>query len=89
MSNLMSNTISIAVDEFEYKKMNFIFNALNDGWSISKLEGMWKGISEDSVELQIVCNVDKSKEIVYIILSKAKELNQDSIMVGNTFISCK
>ena len=60
-----------------------------DGWSISKLEGMWKGISEDSVELQIVCNVDKSKEIVNIILSKAKELNQDSIMVGNTFISCK
>ena len=50
---------------------------------------MWKGISEDSVELQIVCNVDKSKEIVNIILSKAKELNQDSIMVGNTFISCK
>ena len=59
-----------------------------DGWSISKLEGMWKGILEDSVELQIVCNVDKSKEIVNIILSKAKELNQDSIMVGNTFISC-
>lgn len=36
MSNLMNNTFSIAVDEFEYKKMNFIFNALNDGWSISK-----------------------------------------------------
>jgi hypothetical protein len=49
---------------------------------------MWKGVSEESVELQIVCDVDNSKEIVKIILSNAKKLNQDSIMVGNTFISC-
>jgi len=32
----MSNTISISVEDIEYKKMCFVFNALNDGWSISK-----------------------------------------------------
>ena len=32
-----------------------------DGWSVSYLAGMWKGKEEDSVEINIVCNVDKSK----------------------------
>jgi hypothetical protein len=59
-----------------------------DGWSISKLEGMWKGKSEDSVEILIVCDVDKSKKVVNIILEKARELNEESIMVGNSFLSC-
>lgn len=26
----------INIDNFEYKKMRFLYNALNDGWSISK-----------------------------------------------------
>lgn len=59
-----------------------------DGWSISKLEGMWKGKSEDSVEILIVCDVDKSKRVVNIILEKASELNEESIMVGNSFLYC-
>ena len=80
---LKIKTIPQVVELSKIELLNII-----DGWSISKLEGMWKGISEESVELQIVCDVDKSKEIVKIILSNAKKLNQDSIMVGNTFISC-
>ncbi len=31
-----NDVISISVDNIEYKKMCFVFNALNDGWSISK-----------------------------------------------------
>jgi hypothetical protein len=80
---LKIKTIPQVVELSKIELLNII-----DGWSISKLEGMWKGVSEESVELQIVCDVDKSKEIVKIILSNAKKLNQDSIMVGNTFISC-
>ena len=80
---LKIKTIPQVVELSKNELLNII-----DGWSISKLEGMWKGVSEESVELQIVCDVDKSKEIVKIILSNAKKLNQDSIMVGNSFISC-
>ena len=80
---LKIKTIPQVVELSKIEHLNII-----DGWSISKLEGMWKGVSEESVELQIVCDVDKSKEIVKIILSNAKKLNQDSIMVGNSFISC-
>ncbi|MDA2969564.1 MAG: hypothetical protein ACO322_01105 [Candidatus Actinomarina sp.] len=80
---LKIKTIPQVVELSKIELLNII-----DGWSISKLEGMWKGVSEESVELQIVCDVDKSKEIVKIILSNAKKLNQDSIMVGNSFISC-
>ena len=57
-----------------------------DGWSVSYLAGMWKGIEEDSVEINIVCNVDKSKEVVQIILKAARELGEETIMVGNNFI---
>jgi len=57
-----------------------------DGWSVSYLAGMWKGIEEDSVEINIVCNVDKSKEVVEIILKAARELGEETIMVGNNFI---
>ena len=32
----MSTIISISIDDIEYKKMCFVFNAINDGWSISK-----------------------------------------------------
>ena len=80
---LKIKTIPQVVELSKIELLNII-----DGWSISKLEGMWKGVSEESVELQIVCDVVKSKEIVKIILSNAKKLNQDSIMVGNSFISC-
>ena len=58
-----------------------------DSWSILKLEGMWKGIAEESVELSIICDVDKSKDIVRIIAQKAKQLGEDSIMIGNSFLS--
>ena len=57
-----------------------------DGWSVSYLAGMWKGVEEDSVEISIVCNVDKSKEVVQIILNAANELGEETIMVGNNFI---
>ena len=57
-----------------------------DGWSVSYLAGMWKGVEEDSVEINIVCNVDKSKEVVQIILKAARELGEETIMVGNNFI---
>jgi len=57
-----------------------------DGWSVSYLAGMWKGIEEDSVEINIVCNVDKSKEVVQIILKAASELGEETIMIGNNFI---
>ena len=57
-----------------------------DGWSVSYLAGMWKGIEEDSVEINIVCNVDKSKEVVQIILQAASELGEETIMIGNNFI---
>ena len=57
-----------------------------DGWSVSYLAGMWKGKEEDSVEISIVCNVDKSKEVVQIILKAARELGEETIMVGNNFI---
>ncbi|MDC3404291.1 hypothetical protein OAY26_01065 [Acidimicrobiia bacterium] len=58
-----------------------------DSWSILKLEGMWKGMAEESVELSIICDVDKSKDIVRIIARKAKQLGEDSIMIGNSFLS--
>ena len=57
-----------------------------DGWSVSYLAGMWKGVEEDSVEISIVCNVDKSKEVVQIILKAASELGEETIMIGNDFI---
>jgi hypothetical protein len=57
-----------------------------DSWSITKLEGMWKGKVEESVEFSIICNVDKSKEVVSIISRKAKELGEESIMIGNSFL---
>ena len=57
-----------------------------DGWSVSYLAGMWKGVEEDSVEISIVCDVDKSKEVVQIILKAASELGEETIMVGNNFI---
>ena len=57
-----------------------------DGWSVSYLAGMWKGVEEDSVEINIVCNVGKSKEVVQIILKAARELGEETIMVGNNFI---
>ena len=57
-----------------------------DGWSVSYLAGMWKGVEEDSVEISIVCDVDKSKEVVEIILKAASELSEETIMVGNNFI---
>ena len=57
-----------------------------DGWSVSYLAGMWKGVEEDSVEINIVCNVDKSKEVVEIILKAASELGEETIMIGNNFI---
>ena len=57
-----------------------------DGWSVSYLAGMWKGVEEDSVEISIVCNVDKSKEVVQIILQAASELGEETIMIGNNFI---
>ena len=44
-----------------------------DSWSISKLEGMWKGKAEESVELSIICDVDKSKEVVKIIAQTANQ----------------
>ena len=58
-----------------------------DGWSILKLDGMWKGKAEESVELSIICDVDKSKDVVRIIAQKAKQLGEDSIMIGNSFLS--
>ena len=57
-----------------------------DGWSVSYLAGMWKGVEEDSVEISIVCDVDKSKEVVELILKAASELGEETIMVGNNFI---
>ena len=57
-----------------------------DGWSVSYLAGMWKGVEEDSVEISIVCDVDKSKEVVQIILKAASELGEETIMIGNNFI---
>ena len=57
-----------------------------DGWSVSYLAGMWKGVEEDSVEISIVCNVDKSKEVVQVILKAATELGEETVMVGNNFI---
>jgi hypothetical protein len=57
-----------------------------DGWSVSYLAGMWKGVEEDSVEISIACNVDKSKEVVQIILKAASELGEETIMIGNNFI---
>ena len=53
---------------------------------MSNLAGMWKGVEEDSVEISIVCNVDKSKEVVQIILMAARELGEETIMIGNNFI---
>ena len=58
-----------------------------DSWSVLKLDGMWKGKAEESVELSIICDVDKSKDIAKIIAQKAKELGEDSIMIGNSFLS--
>lgn len=58
-----------------------------DSWSILKLDGMWKGKAEESVELSIICDVDKSKDIVGIIAQKAKQLGEDSIMIGNSFLA--
>jgi len=58
-----------------------------DSWSILKLDGMWKGKAEESVELSIICDVDKSKDIARIIAQKAKQLGEDSIMIGNSFLS--
>ncbi|MBT3874032.1 hypothetical protein N9S94_01730 [Candidatus Actinomarina] len=57
-----------------------------DSWSISKLEGMWKGKAEESVELSIICDVDKSKEVVKIIAQTANQHGEDSIMIGNSFL---
>ncbi len=57
MFELKIKTIPQVVELSKIELLNII-----DGWSISKLEGMWKGVSEESVELQIVCDVD-SKEI--------------------------
>ena len=47
---------------------------------------MWKEEEEDSVEITIVCNVDKSKEVVQVILKAATELGEETVMVGNNFI---
>jgi hypothetical protein len=58
-----------------------------DSWSLLKLDGMWKGKAEESVELSIICDVDKSKDIAKIIAQKAKQLGEDSIMIGNSFLS--
>ena len=58
-----------------------------DSWSILKLDGMWKGKAEDSVELSIICDVDKSKVIAKIIAQKGKQLGEDSILIGNSFLS--
>ena len=58
-----------------------------DSWSILKLDGMWKGKAEESVELSIICDVDKSKDIAKIIAQKAKQLGEDSIMIGDSFLS--
>ena len=58
-----------------------------DSWSILKLDGMWKGKAEESVELSIICDVDTSKDIAKIIAQKAKQLGEDSIMIGNSFLS--
>jgi len=58
-----------------------------DSWSLLKLDGMWKGKAEESVELSIICDVDKSKDIAKIIVQKAKQLGEDSIMIGNSFLS--
>ena len=58
-----------------------------DSWSILKLDGMSKGKAEESVELSIICDVDKSKDIAKIIAQKAKQLGEDSIMIGNSFLS--
>ena len=58
-----------------------------DSWSILKLDGMWKGKAEESVELSIICDVDKSKDIAKIIAQKAKQLGEYSIMIGNSFLS--
>ena len=60
---------------------------VDDSWSILKLDGMWKGKAEESVELSIICDVDKSKDIARIIAQKAKQLGEDSIMIGNSFLS--
>ena len=58
-----------------------------DSWSILKLDGMWKGKAEESVELSIICDVDKSKDVVRIIAQRAKQLGEDTIMIGNSFLS--
>jgi hypothetical protein len=58
-----------------------------DSWSISNLKGMWKGKEEDSIEITIICDIDKSKEIVSIIANNAKKLGEESIMIGNSFLS--
>ena len=57
-----------------------------DSWSISKLEWMWKGKAYESVELSIICDVDKSKEVVKIIAQTANQHGEDSIMIGNSFL---
>ena len=57
-----------------------------DSWSLLKLDGMWKGKAEESVELSIICDVDKSKDIVKIIAQTANQHGEDSIMIGNSFL---
>jgi len=78
---LKIKTIPNVIETAKVELLNVI-----DGWSVSYLAGMWKGIEEDSVEINIVCNVDKSKEVVEIILKAARELGEETIMVGNNFI---
>ena len=39
------------------------------------------------LESNSICDVDKSKDIVRIIARKAKQLGEDSIMIGNSFLS--
>ena len=58
-----------------------------DSWSISNLKGMWKGKEEDSIEITIICDIDKSREVVSIIANNAKRLGEESIMIGNSFLS--
>ena len=65
---------------------NDLLNVI-DSWSISNLKGMWKGKEEDSIEITIICDIDKSKEIVSIIANNAKKLGEESIMIGNSFLS--
>jgi hypothetical protein len=79
---LKIRTVPTVIEESKTQLLEVI-----DSWSVLKLDGMWKGNPEESVELSIICDVDKSKDVVKIISQKAKQLGEDSIMIGNSFLS--